>query len=74
MINKFPCEKYEGINLFDSFITHHNQLKYLLENCNDGRRKSFFCVAVNLLDFLDVKSIFEQIITKVKGLTDEIHI
>lgn len=25
-------------------------LKFLLEHYNDGRRKSFFCPAVNLLD------------------------
>ena len=36
-------------------------LKYLLENYNDGRRKTFFCLAVNLLDISDIRSIIEQI-------------
>jgi len=71
---EYPCEKYDDIDAFDSFITHRNQLKdfkkvkkigietyqseldekikilkYLLVNYNDGRRKSFFCIAINLL-------------------------
>lgn len=70
----YPCEKYECIDAYDSFITHQRQkadlekareigveaynleqrekigmLTWLLENYNDGRRKNFFCVAVNLL-------------------------
>lgn len=84
--SEYPCEKYEGIDEFDSFICHRNQLKdmkkvgkigieqyhleiiqkadilkYLLTNYNDGRRKSFFCIAVNLLDLQDLKSIIEEI-------------
>lgn len=81
----FPCEKYEGIDEFDSFITHLNQmkdfekmekigseayqeeqnekieiLKFFLENCNDGRKKTFFCVAVNLLELSDLKTVLQQ--------------
>ena len=84
--SEYPCDKYKGIDEFDSFITHRNQLKdmekaktmgieqlhleivqkadilkYLLANYNDGRRKSFFGIAVNLLDLQDVKNILEQI-------------
>jgi hypothetical protein len=84
--DEYPCEKYQGIDEFDSFITHRNQLKdfekvknigidsyqseltekieilkYLLANYNDGRRKSFFCITVNLLELQDVKSVVEQI-------------
>ncbi|PKM50971.1 MAG: hypothetical protein CVV02_08525 [Firmicutes bacterium HGW-Firmicutes-7] len=86
LCDEYPCEKYNGIDEFDSFITHRNQLKnfekvqkigidsyqselnkkieilkYLLENYNDGRRKSFFCIAVNLLELQDVTSVVEQI-------------
>lgn len=82
----FPCEKYEGIDEFDSFITHQNRrkdleendrigaaayreeqkekieiLKFLLENFNDGRRKTFFCLAVNLLELSDLKMVLAQI-------------
>lgn len=71
----YPCEKYEGIDAYDSFITHRRQkadlqkaasmgipayhaeqeekcklLHMLLAQYNDGRRKSLFCTAVNLLE------------------------
>lgn len=84
--SEYPCEKYEGIDEFDSFITHRNQikdmekaekmgieqynleigqkadiLKYLLTNYNDGRRKGFFGIAVNLLDLQDILNILEEI-------------
>ncbi len=36
-------------------------LSHLLSNYNDGRRKNFFCVAVNLLDLSDLKEAMEQI-------------
>lgn len=36
-------------------------LEYLLEHYNDGRRKSFFCLAVNLLELADIKQVAEQI-------------
>lgn len=32
-----------------------------LVNYNDGRRKTFFCVAVNLLQIQDLKTIMERI-------------
>ncbi|MDD4238459.1 MAG: DUF3795 domain-containing protein [Desulfotomaculaceae bacterium] len=83
---EYPCEKYNSIDEFDSFITHRGQLKdmeraqklgigqyhlelaekaeiltYQLENFNDGRRKSLFCIAVNLLDIHDIREIMKQI-------------
>ena len=82
----YPCQKYNGITQFDSFITHRHQLvdmekmnemgtvkyhfeleqksqilKYLLENYNDGRRKTFFCLAVNLLSLPDSENAVQQI-------------
>jgi len=36
-------------------------LEKLLKNHDDGRRKSFFCLAVNLLDIADVNSVMEQL-------------
>jgi len=92
LCEEYPCEKYDGIDEFDSFITHRNQLKdfekvkkigidsyqcelaekieilrYLLANCNDGRRKSFFCIAVNLLELQDVKPLVEQIVSETES-------
>lgn len=76
----YPCEKYQYIDKYDSFITHKRQkedlervqkigieqynleqqekikiLCYLLDNYNDGRKKNFFCVAVNLLELSELK-------------------
>jgi len=81
----FPCKKYNGADLTDSFITHKNQisdlerakrigmdackaglnekvkaLEVLLKTYDDGRRKSFFCNAVNLLDLEYVKTVVER--------------
>ena len=84
--DEFPCKKYDGADLTDSFITHKNQfrdmekakqigvpayeaelnakieiLENLLQNYNDGRRKGFFCLAVNLLDLADIISIMRRL-------------
>lgn len=40
-------------------------LRALLENYNDGRQKSFFCLAVNLLALEDVKTVMERIESEV---------
>jgi hypothetical protein len=39
-------------------------LRSLLNNYNDGRRKNFFCLAVNLLELQDVKNVIKQIATE----------
>jgi len=36
-------------------------LEHLLENYNDGRKKSIFCLAVNLLDLQNLKAIMKQL-------------
>ncbi len=83
---KYPCEKYEGIDAFDSFITHKRQkadlqraaeigienynaeqkekaeiLHRLLADYNDGRKKNFFCLAVNLLPMSEISAVMDQI-------------
>ncbi len=93
--SEYPCEKYNGIDEFDSFITHRNQLKdmkkardmgiekyhlqlteksrilkYLLTNYNDGRRKTFFCIAVNLMEIEDLR----ELVDKIKLQTDSDHL
>ncbi|MEA4822706.1 MAG: DUF3795 domain-containing protein [Clostridiaceae bacterium] len=40
-------------------------LKYLLENYDDGRRKTFFCLAVNLLELSDVKTVIKNLETDI---------
>ena len=65
---KYPCEKYEGIDEFDSFITHQKRRTDFeraeeagIDFYNDGRRKSFYCTAVNLLDLDDVRAVMASI-------------
>lgn len=36
-------------------------LSWLLSNYNDGRRKTFFCVAVNLLELSELREAVERI-------------
>lgn len=89
LCEKFPCERYEGVEEFDSFITHQNQigdlqkrdkigtenyrkeqkekravLDWLLHGYNDGRKRSFFCLAANLLDLTELEEIKSQISQK----------
>lgn len=82
----YPCERYENIDEFDSFITHQHQkqdmekfrklgielysveqqrkkvlLNHLLNTYNDGRKKTLFCVAVNLLEIDDLENIINEL-------------
>ena len=82
---KYPCDKYERIDEYDSFITHQRQksdlqkaqqigienynaeqvkkagiLTHLLNQYNDGRKKSLFCLAVNLLELDALTAIIQQ--------------
>ena len=36
-------------------------LRYLLANFNDGRKKNFFCVAVNLMELLELQEGLQEI-------------
>lgn len=83
---EYPCEIYQNIDEYDSFITHRRRkadleraqsigiaqynleqqektqiLSLLLSNYNDGRRKNFFCVAVNLLELSEMQEAIRQI-------------
>lgn len=46
-------------------------LEYLLHSCNDGRKKNFYCLAVNLLDLADLREIKEQIEKLEEGLSQK---
>lgn len=79
---EYLCEKFNGIDEYDSFITHRKQkddlekakligieqynneqiakmeiLTTLLNNYNDGRKKTFYCVAVNVLELSELETI-----------------
>jgi len=84
--SEYPCEKYDHIDDFDSFIAHRNRksdmekakrfgiddynveqaekaniLEVLLSNYNDGRKKTLFCVAVNLLELQELQTVLREI-------------
>lgn len=40
-------------------------LEYLIKNYNDGRRKGFYCLAVNLLQLNDLRDIINEINEKI---------
>lgn len=90
---RYPCEKYQGFDEFDSFITHRRRdadlklvreigeeaycagqrekieiLRFLLEGFNDGRKKSFFCAAVNLLELQELRPVIRQLSEEADGL------
>jgi hypothetical protein len=41
-------------------------LQVLLKDYNDGRRKNFYCIAVNLLELCDIKEVMAQLAKEVK--------
>lgn len=50
-------------NVLDAKIA---MLENLLKNYNDGRKKSFYCLAVNLLDLQDVRVVMKALENEVK--------
>lgn len=82
----YPCDRYQGIDEYDSFITHRHRkadldkaqrigiaqykleqqekmqvLSHLLDHYNDGRRKTFFCVAVNLMELSELQEALTEL-------------
>ena len=55
-IAKINFEKYKAILNEKVEI-----LEGLLEEYDDGRRKSFYCIAINLLNLQDIKAVLEQL-------------
>lgn len=87
--SEYPCDKYEHIDDFDSFMTHRRRkadlekaqqigiaaynaeqaektkiLDILLSGYNDGRKKTLFCVAVNLLELQELQEALGRIESK----------
>ena len=59
----FEKMKVMGIEAYNSDQLQKLEIwKLLLEGYNDGRRKSFFCLAVNLLDLEDLKTVVGHLV------------
>ena len=51
-----------GIQAYNQELTRKSEILHaLLAGYNDGRRKSFYCVAVNLLPLTQIEKIMEQV-------------
>lgn len=61
---KSDLEKAQRIGIEEYNLEQQEKskiLSYLLSNYNDGRRKNFFCVAVNLLELSELQEIMKQL-------------
>lgn len=59
----FAFMKMYGVDaLMEIFQKKEIILRYLLTNFNDGRSKSFFCTAVNLLELECVEDVYHQLL------------
>lgn len=62
MFKDFAKAKEIGIFAYQEELNSKIEvLTYLLANCNDGRKKNLYCIAVNLLELDDIKDIIFQI-------------
>lgn len=68
VITDFKKVEKNGIGQYKTELNEKvNILEYLIQNYNDGRKKGFYCLAVNLLDLTDLKSIMKKISSKVEN-------
>jgi hypothetical protein len=66
-LKNFEKIKKTGLEAYKSELTEKVEiLRFLLSKYNDGRRKNFFCIAVNLLELQDIKYVMEQIAEETK--------
>ncbi|MDR2546387.1 MAG: DUF3795 domain-containing protein [Lachnospiraceae bacterium] len=62
MMKDFEKVRNNGLKVYQNELNEKIEiLNNLLDNYNDGRRKSFFCLAVNLLELDDIKIVMKQL-------------
>jgi len=62
MLKNFEKVKKYGLAAYQAELNQKVQiLRELLENYNAGRQKSFFCIAVNLLELQDIKEVMTNL-------------
>jgi len=68
MLKDFEKVKETGLEAYQSELNEKIKiLQNLLGNYNDGRRKNFFCLAVNVLQLSDIREIMEQITAETRS-------
>ena len=66
MTADFEKVKAAGLEAYQAELNEKVEiLQALLSGYDDGRRKSFFCLAVNLLALRDVKYVLEQLLSQI---------
>jgi len=62
VIDDFARAKSDGVDQYMTELQEKTEiLEFLLGTYNDGRRKSFYCIAVNLLPLPDLREIMTEI-------------
>lgn len=62
VISNFQKADSEGIDKYKRELNEKIRiLEFLKDNYNDGKRKNFYCIAVDLLGLSDLKEIMERI-------------
>ncbi|NPV91017.1 MAG: DUF3795 domain-containing protein [Firmicutes bacterium] len=62
VISDFQRADQQGIDSYKKELDEKVAiLEYLIRDCNDGRRKGFYCLALNLLKLSDVKDALEEV-------------
>lgn len=62
VLTDFEKAKKKGIERYQKEINKKVKiLEFLIKNYNDGKRKGFYCLAVNLISLLDLENIMKKI-------------
>jgi len=70
VISDFEEIKMVGIESFKESLNKKVEiLEFLLKNYNDGKRKNFYCIAVNLLSLQDLENIIQKINSEINPLS-----
>jgi hypothetical protein len=70
VISDFEKVKQIGIESFQEEINKKVEiLEFLIKNYNDGKRKNFYCLAVNLFSLPDLESIIQRIDCEINQLS-----
>ena len=69
VLTDFEKAKTEGLQQYKLEMNEKVEiLEYLIENFNDGRRKNFYCIVVNLLSLASLKIVIQEIKNKVSPM------
>jgi len=56
-----------GLSAYEAELNERvKMLEMLIESYNDGRKKSFYCLATNLLELPDIKTVIGRIEKEIK--------